>query len=99
MVTATKKTPKKSTTKRRVVASRAAKPSTNGKAERKKAGQSGKFAPNQPAISGMEDTDERIPELDKLCAGYVADDEKRKQAKVDRDTKAGRIMEVIKAKS
>jgi hypothetical protein len=98
MATATKKKPAKKSGKarRRVVASRAAKPSTNGKA--KKAGQSGKFAPNQPAIKGLEDTDERIAALDELCAAYVADDEKRKIAKVDRDTTAGKIMEVIKEK-
>jgi len=34
-------------------------------------------APNQPALPGMEDTDERVPELEEICRKVLADKEKR----------------------
>lgn len=79
MPTATKK---KAATKRRVA--KASKPESNGSVKAKKV-KGSKFAPEQPPITGMEDVDERIPELDELCERYLAADETRKSKKVERD--------------
>lgn len=78
--TATVKIPQKKTAKH------AAKKTPKAKTgELSVAGQSGKFAADQPPIGGLEDTDLRIPELDELCKGVLANSEKRRGLKQDTD--------------
>ncbi len=95
MAVATKKKPSKKTTKRRVVASRAAKPSKNGKAKAKSAGP-GKFDPKQPTLPTMEDVDKRIPELTDECQRCLGFRDKRRSAKVDQEESLDKIGELLK---
>lgn len=67
--------------------------SANGHA--KKAGQSGKFATNQPAITGMEDTDERIREFDDECQRYFAAKDKRADGKSEEELAAEKIGKLL----
>lgn len=72
MATKTKKRPKarkatKKVVRRRITPRGPAKASTNGKGPaRTKTAPSDKFADNQPTLPTMEDTNERIPELDEV---------------------------------
>lgn len=90
--TATKRKPKNS---QKPVASKAVKPSKNGKASMKSAG-TGKFATNQPPLEAMKDVDERIPELTDECQRYLGFKDTQKTAKIDGDTCAGKIGELLK---
>lgn len=51
----------------------------------KKAGNNGKFAPDQPPIAGMEDVDERVKELDEECQKMLAARDKRGTLKMEID--------------
>lgn len=96
MVAAAKKrTVKKATKRRGPVASRPTKPAKwegNGK----KAGQSKKFAKEQPTIAGMEDVDERIPELDDACQRHEAAKDKQTIGKSEEREAATEITAGIK---
>lgn len=59
------------------------------------AGQSEKFAPNQPPIGGLEDTDERIGELDELCQQVIANSESRRSLKQDTDSALEEIGQLL----
>lgn len=91
VATATKKRNTKKATKRRPVASRAAKPAAS-----KAAGQSNKFATEQPPIKGMEDTDERIAELEEECQRHMAAKDKQSIGKTDEGEAAGKITNLLK---
>lgn len=56
------------------------------------------IAPNQPPIAGMEDTDERIPELEELCQSVLSMEEKRKSLKIDRDEALESIGDLLTKK-
>lgn len=64
--------------------------------EAKAAGQSEKFATNQPPIKGMEDVDERIPELDDECQRFLSECDKRASAKQTADEHRQKIGELLK---
>lgn len=64
--------------------------------ETKSAGQSGKFAENQPPLAGAEDTDERISELDELCKRVLANSAKRKSLKEETDDHLEQIGQLLK---
>jgi hypothetical protein len=55
------------------------KPSRNGAAV-KSAG-TNRFAANQPLVPGLDDVDERVPALDKLCQQVLADRDAQMNAK------------------
>lgn len=76
-------------------ATRKRKKAGQSKRPTKKAGQSGKFATNQPAIKGMEDTDERIPALDDECQRYFAAKDKQATAKHDEELAAEKIGKML----
>lgn len=59
------------------------------------AGQSGNFASNQPPIKGMEDTDERIPELEEACQAALMYDEQKKNAKKSKDEQYEKIGNLL----
>lgn len=94
-------TKKKSAKKRRIpsakkaVASAPVKASSNGKAKTKSAGP-GKFDVKQPPLDGMEDVDERVPALDEECQRYLGFKDAQKTAKVDGDTSAEKIGDLLK---
>lgn len=77
---------KKAVTKQKTPSARAARKAAGIEVPPEKtAGAKADFAPNQPPIKGLEDTDERIPELEDLCQSVLAMEEKRKSLKLDRD--------------
>lgn len=87
----------KTATKKRKVSTgkarrKAPKASTNGKA----AGQSAKFAPNQPPISGMEDVDERIEVLDEECQRFLSIKDQQRSLKEDEGESRQKIGDLIK---
>lgn len=65
-------------------------------ARRKSAGQSDKFAANQPPITGLEDVDERIESLDEECQLYLSEADKKKAAKQSADEALQKIGELLK---
>lgn len=92
MATKTRKRRPVKGTKRRRVAS-AAKPGRNGAAVKKGAGS--KHSPKQPLIKGLEDVDERIPELDKECKVYIDAKDQQSASKTEAGTALTRIGELI----
>jgi hypothetical protein len=94
---ATKTRPRKRAgqSKRSGKARRRQTPNASANGHAKKAGQSGKFATNQPAITGMEDTDERIKELDDECQRYFAAKDKQTDGKSEEELAAEKIGKLL----
>lgn len=68
------------------------------KAAKKKAAvaaNSGKFAPDQPPIKGLEDVDERVKALDDECQAMLAARDKRISLKADIDDRKQKIAELL----
>lgn len=52
--------------------------------------------PNQPPLPGMEDVNQRIPELTDECQRVLGAADKQKSAKTEKDTALGRVGELLK---
>ena len=61
----------------------------------KVAGSTGKFSPDQPPITGMEDTDERVPELEEECQALLAERDKRSSLKISIDERKQNIGKML----
>lgn len=94
MATTTKKRPKKRVgsnkrsgpPRRKAMAS--TKPSANGKG---KVGGDRGHSPKQKLVAGMEDDDDRIPEVIAECEKAIAGEEKRKLGKKEKDAALGAL--------